>query len=255
MSVIQRDYHNIKAGRAYSVNTSNNYVYNENKKKQIQGFNSYGSHASKNTWSIWWYMHHKAVGTVLGLGGAKKILRGFEAQIFFISHLHIKGIQFSSLVYLWFQNSLSYQSILSLFIYTYLYLTIFKLLIFLVGKILGGGNCPPPLFLRPCIRCYSHRYGWVKLNVKLWIIGSFYSWWYIVLYPLPLDWSMFRWWSITGSPLHALSVCDTESSFHVIGKNGLVGMTKHAFQRSFNKEHGYKEIYVVLLCQCLLPID
>ena len=34
----------------------------------------------------------KAVGTVLGLGGQK--------MFFFISHLHIKGIQFSSLVYL-----------------------------------------------------------------------------------------------------------------------------------------------------------
>ena len=65
--------------------------------------------------------------------------------VFFISHLHIKGIQFSSFVYLWFQNSLSYQSILSLFIYAYLYLTIFK------RQNVGGIAPPPaPLFLRSC---------------------------------------------------------------------------------------------------------
>ena len=37
----------------------------------------------------------KAVGTVLGLGGQKNL-----REFFFISHLHIKRIQFCSLVYL-----------------------------------------------------------------------------------------------------------------------------------------------------------
>ena len=39
--------------------------------------------------------------------------------------------------------NLSYQSILALSTYTYLYVTIFKLLIFLVGKILVAGGNPP----------------------------------------------------------------------------------------------------------------
>ena len=56
-------------------------------------------------------------------------------------------------------------------------------------------------------QCFSHRHGSIKLYVKLWIIGSFYSWCYIVFYPLPPDCSMISRQTITEFPLHALSVC------------------------------------------------
>ena len=98
---------------------------------------------------------YKAIGTVLGLwGGGKK---NFAAQIFFYITLTNKmdTILFISIWFnsscRWdvkhnqptnyicdFQNSLSYQSILSLFIYTYLYVTIFKLFNFFGWQNIGG---------------------------------------------------------------------------------------------------------------------
>ena len=56
-------------------------------------------------------------------GGTKKNLRKF----FHITLTYKRDIIF---FIIYFCDSLSYQSILSLFIYTYLYLTIFKILIF-----------------------------------------------------------------------------------------------------------------------------
>ena len=58
-------------------------------------------------------------------GGGQKILR----RLFFISQLHIKRIQFCPLVYLWFPKSTELSFYLALFIYTYLYVTIFKFFI------------------------------------------------------------------------------------------------------------------------------
>ena len=87
----------------------------------------------------------KAVGTVLELGGGGQIfflyitLTYKRDTIFFINISVIS--KFTEL------------SVYFILIYIhYLYLTIFKLLILLVGKILGGALPPPcpPLFLRPC---------------------------------------------------------------------------------------------------------
>ena len=52
-----------------------------------------------------------------------------------------------------FQYPLSYEHVLALLLYNDLYVIVFKLLNFLVGKILEGGQlppAPPPPFLWPC---------------------------------------------------------------------------------------------------------
>ena len=69
---------------------------------------------------------------------------------------YIKLTQFCPLVYLSicdFQKTLSYHSILALFIYTYLYVTISKTLFFWLAKYLG---LPPPC---------SHAYGYAHAMV------------------------------------------------------------------------------------------
>ena len=61
----------------------------------------------------------------------------------YISHLHIKRIQFCSLYICNFQNPLSYQSILASFIYTYLHVTILKLIFFWLTKYWGPPSSTP----------------------------------------------------------------------------------------------------------------
>ena len=70
-----------------------------------------------------------------GMGGGQR---------FSISHFHIKRIQFLHKFICDFQNSLNYEPILALWLYTYLYIVIFKLIIFWLAKYWGGGAIPPP---------------------------------------------------------------------------------------------------------------
>ena len=92
------------------------------------------------SWKI--YNVYKAVGTFFGLGG----------KHFLILHLHIKRIQFCSLVYLWFPK-FTELSVYFILIYIHLFICHYFLTLNFFGwqNIVGGGQLPPPLFLRPCI--------------------------------------------------------------------------------------------------------
>ena len=76
-------------------------------------------------------------GFGIGGGGKKNVARLPRAIFFYITLTNKRDTIFFISISV-FQNSLSYQSILSLSIYTYLYLTIFKLLIFWLAKYWGG---------------------------------------------------------------------------------------------------------------------
>ena len=94
----------------------------------------------------------KAVGTVWGMGGGGKKFCAAKARQscanFFISHLNIKRVQFGLLVGLYLRfpkaTQLSFHFIL-IYIH-FLYVTIFKLLIFFGWQNIGGGIIAPP----PC---------------------------------------------------------------------------------------------------------
>ena len=102
-----------------------------------------------------------------GGGGKRNFARLRRANFCYITLTYRKDTIFFISIFM-NSNSLSYQSILSLSIYTYLYLTIFKLLIFLVGKILGWGNCPPPpLPPPPCSITW-----WLIINPLSCFFGS-----------------------------------------------------------------------------------
>ena len=76
-----------------------------------------------------------------GIGGQKKFARRrSRANCFYITLTYKRDIIFFISI-----SVISKFTELSVyFIYIYLYLTIFKILFFLVGKILGGGAIAPP---------------------------------------------------------------------------------------------------------------